>query len=91
VLIINRSWNLQMRRQSIGSKAGEWFRHQSTKKLREMYVHPQGIDGLDLHLVDFDKLLTDASELEALLQWIGLLVDPANQFTNFLDRVGVES
>ncbi len=91
VLVIKRAWSRQMRQQIGGSESGDWFRQSSSRKLREMYWHPPGIDGLDSYVVNFDRLLIEASELESLLQWIGLSIDPIREFDLFLDRVRVDT
>jgi len=90
VLTIRRRWEKKMRRQKTGSVAGEWFRHESSTNLREMYTHPPGVEGLESHVVDFDRLLTESTELETLLQWMGLSTGPARRFLTFLSEVGVE-
>ncbi len=90
VLVIKRDWNPQMRSQSSGSPAGDWFRRESSEKLRKMYMQPPGIAGLDSHSVDFDNLLTDPAELESLLQWAELSLEPSQKFKTFQQQVGVE-
>ena len=90
VLIIRRQWTKPMLGQPGKSEAGIWFRTQSDQKLRQMYYHPAGIEGLDRHEIDFDKLLTDPGELESMLQWCDLPTDPVEAFEPFLKQVGVE-
>lgn len=90
VLIIRRQWTKQMLSQPGKSEAGDWFRTQSDEKLRQMYFDPPGMEGLDRHDVDFDKLLSEPGELKSMLQWCGLTTDPAQAFGEFLEQVGVE-
>ena len=90
VLILCRKWRWSLRRQADGSEAGEWFRHGSDRKIRKLYVHPPGIDGLDTHCVNFDQLLSSSKTLEQLLGWVGLPTAPAQSYASFLNRVGFE-
>ena len=90
VLVTGRKWTKAMRRQSGGSLAGEWFRQESTAKVRALYLHPPGVEGLDRYQVDFDKLVTSSDEFNRLLNWIGLPDRPADEFKSFLDQLRIE-
>ena len=91
VLVIHRRWTKSMRKQKEGSKAGLWFRLESTAPLRKMYLDPPGIEGLDVHQVNFDRLLYDPSEFEQLLSWAGINTGYAGNYSDFLEMVGIES
>ena len=90
VLTVSQQWKPELKSKE-GSKAGEWFRGQSSQTIREMYTSPPGIEGLDMHRVDFDLLLSDEAELQKLLLWAGLPLEPVESFDAFLIQVGVES
>lgn len=90
VIAVYRKWHWRDRWKSGGSDSGKWFRKQSTRKLRELYQHPIGIDQDSIFQVDVDLLTTDASYLGQVLDWCGLSNSPKNHFDEFLARVGFE-
>ena len=72
ILTVNKCWSWRERNR-IGSKAGNWFRRQSTWRLRRLYRKPPHSNGLDFHELSFDRLIISCpDELGRLWNWIGV-------------------
>ena len=72
ILTVNKNWSWRERNRD-GSKAGHWFRRQSTWRLRRLYRNPPHSNGLDFHELSFDRLIVSCpDELDRLWNWLGV-------------------
>ena len=72
ILTVNKNWSWRERNRD-GSKAGHWFRRQSTWRLRRLYRNPPHSNGLDFHELSFDRLIISCpDELDRLWNWLGV-------------------
>ena len=72
ILTVNKNWSWRERNRD-GSKAGHWFRRQSTWRLRRLYRNPPHANGLDFHELSFERLIVSCpDELDRLWNWLGV-------------------
>ena len=90
VLVLERKWSTKVAEEPAKSLAGRWFRTESENQVRRLYQHPVGIDPSQIVRVDFDRLVTDAQELNSTLHAIGVDHPPIQEFRQFTELVGLE-
>ncbi len=86
IITIRKKWRW-LERKKAGTPAGIWYRTQSNKKIRELYINPPHADGLDRFQLDFDKLFTGPKHLQSLLDWVGLPQNSYFDYAEFIQRV----
>ncbi len=90
LIVISRTWRWRNRWKSGGSDSGNWYRKESTRKLRELYDNPVGIDQQSVLRVDVDRLTTDADFFKSVAKWCNLSVDPGSSLDELMEQVGLE-
>ena len=89
VVMVEKKWRWSERRKK-GTLAGTWFRAKSNKQLRELYVNPPYIDGLDCFRFNVDQFTSDAEHLGNLWRWLGLDEGLFRDFKEFKLLVNAE-
>ena len=89
VVIVEKKWRWSERRKQ-GSLAGTWFRAKSNKPLRDLYVNPPYIDGLDCFRFNIDQFMRDAEHLGDLWKWLELDEGLFRDFKEFKTLVNAE-
>ena len=90
VVVLQRNWSDEYRRETAKSIAGSWFRKQSTKEIRDFYNRPFGIDESEIVRVDFESLLVNSSELNRVLTDLKLQHLCVIDFAEFRAEIGIE-
>lgn len=89
LLTIHAKWK-KANRNKAGTMAGNWFRTKSTQQIRQLYFSPPHIEGLDRHQLDFDRLMVDERELDALWSWLGVSPSSLPSYPELMRQINTD-
>lgn len=89
LILIRKKWKWSERKQ-LGSLAGNWYRGESTWRIRRCYQNPPHSAGLDVFRLDFDKFLEGDMELNRLWNWLRIDGIDKPNFQQMLSAIGIE-